>query len=477
MQELGVVDESAHAGELRAVLTDAGLKQGIAAYTPNTRIFDKAVGGATALYRSEDDLWKIYAFENERARYAKALPALVSADIDRKVAEIVRNTYPTYSMIPQGVKRVRRFPVVGTFVSFPAEVFRVGKNTIGLALDELKDPNLRAIGAQRLVGIMSATVGVPAVAIGSRHLAGVTKQEEDDIRLFLPPWSENSNLVHLGRKEDGTYRYVDASYTDPYSYLRKPVIAALRGEDWMSSLMDAVKEAADPFASEEIGFQHLIDIARNTKKESGGRVFNPEAPTNEQAVDIAAHIWDALEPGTISSMQRIGRGIKGEVSLYGRSYDPKLEAMAVVTGHRISELDVRQALGFRARELVAGVRDARSMLTSTVSRSGTVTPEEIGSAQADTQTSLARLYKDLNAIASAGERMGMSRAEVLAALNDAGLSQSDAMAAYNGDVPTYQPGQQFFRNLERRVRASGGDTGVVRERFRALQGYPRLNAP
>lgn len=478
MQELGVVDESAYAGELRAAIKDAG-QDPSTALQPDTGLLRKAVEGVTSLYRAEDDLWKVYAFENERARYAGALQGASPEQVDRMAAEIVRNTYPTYSMIPQGIRRVRRFPVVGTFVSFPAEVFRVGKNTILQAAKELKDPALRTIGAQRLAGIMAAAVGVPAVAIGSRHLTGVTKDEEDDIRVFLPSWSRNSNLVHMGKTEDGKYRYVDLSYTDPYSYLRKPVMAFMRGEDWERALLDATREAAEPFASEEIGVQHLVDIARNTKKESGGRVYNPQAPVEEQALAIGGHLWDAIEPGTVSSAQRIMDGIDGEVTLYGRSYNPKLEAMAVMTGHRVTEFDVRQAVSFKARDIVESVRDARAVLTSTLARSGTVTPEEVGEAQQDTQASLERLYGDLHRVATAAERMGMSRREVLTALNDAGLSRPDAAAVYAGLVPEYQPSQQFFRNLAERVRATGGDVGTVLERQGALRGYrpPELVAP
>lgn len=452
MQELGVVDQSAHAGELRAALADAGKVSDMEAFSPDTGIFQKAAEGATAAYRAEDDLWKIYAFENERARYGRALEGAAPEEIDRIAAEIVRDTYPTYSMIPQGVRRVRRAPVVGTFVSFPAEVFRVGKNTLRQVAKELADPRLRAIGAERLAGIAAATVAVPSVAIASRHLVGITKDEEDDMRLFLPPWSENSSLVHLTKTEDGKYRYVDLSYTDPYSYLRKPVIAFMRGEDWEAGLMDAVGSAAEPFASEEIGFQHIVDILRNTKKDSGGRVFNPEAPVNEQAVDVLAHLWDAVEPGTISSAQRIASGLQGEVSLYGRSYNPKVEALAVMTGHRVSELDVRQAFSFRARELVDGVRDARSILTSTLSRAGHVGEDEVAHARQDTQHGLTGLYGDLHAISSAAERAGVPRREILSMLNDAGLSQPDARLAYEGGVPSYEPGPQYFRNLARRSR-------------------------
>ena len=465
VQELGVVDQSAHAGELRAAIRDASAKPDDGLLTdPDVSVVRKGLGIVTDLYRAEDDVWKIYAFENEKARYARARPDLSEVELEQLVAGIVRNTYPTYSQVPRAVRAVRQFPLTGTFVSFPSEVFRVGYNTIDLALSELRDPALRSIGAQRMAGIMVASTGVTAATVASRQLTGVTRQEEEDIRSFLPPWSENSNLLHLGKDADGKYRYVDVSYTDPFSYLRKPIIAAMRGEDWQSSLVDAALEAFDPFLSEEILAERLLDVSRNTTQ-SGGRVFNPADHPVRQFEDIASHVLDALEPGTISSARRIAMGISGKTTIYGRSYDPTLEALAVMTGHRLSELDVRQAFAFRAREHNREIGNAQRILTSIVTRRGEVNDAEVEQAFREMNASRNVAFRDAHEDAMAALRLGMTRFQIVQALRVNGMSERNAAAVYAGRVPRYLPSDQLFQGVLASVRSEGGDVPATSEQL------------
>lgn len=465
VQELGVVDQSPHAGELRAAIRDAMGKEGVDLMTdPGTSVVRRGLGVLTDLYRAEDDVWKVYAFENEKARYAKALPGMSESEIEQISARIVRDTYPTYSQIPRAVRAVRGLPLIGTFVSFPSEVFRVGYNTINLAMTELADPALRTIGAQRLAGVMVAATGTAAAAAASRSLTGVTKDMDEDMRRFLPPWSQNSDIIHLGRDEDGNMKFVDVSYTDPYSYLKGPVKAALSGEDWQSSLVTAAAEAFDPFLSEEILSERLIDIARNTTQ-TGGRVFNPADHPIRRFEDMAGHIYEALEPGTITSGRRIMMGITGTTTVYGRTYDPTLEALAVMTGHRMSILDVRQALVFRARDHSDNIRNSQRILTSVITRRGEVGQSEIARAFGGMQAGRMDAFDAAHEDAMAALRLGMTRPEVVQTFRAAGMSRANAAAVYTGDITQYRPTEALFGNVQDVIRAEGEDVGEAARRF------------
>ena len=265
--------------------------------------------------------------------------------VEENAAWIVRNTYPTYSMVPSGVKAFRRTPLIGAFTSFPAEVYRTLYHTITIGLREARSPNaeIRRIGAQRLTGLAVAGVALPAASQTSRFMNGITADNDRDLRPFLAPWSRNSTLIYTDKGEDGTFRFIDMSYTDPYSYVRDPIRALFLGEDWETSLRESVLQAMSPFFSEEILAGKVFDVARNTKK-SGGQVWNPEAHPIDQFQDIAGHFWNALEPGTISSARRIAKGISGTTTVFGQAFDARLEAMAVLTGHRLQRVDVKQSL-------------------------------------------------------------------------------------------------------------------------------------
>ena len=452
LQELGVVHESARAGELRDVIRDAAdgdLDQFTGNYAQ--RMAKKVFRATTTLYRAEDDIWKVYGFANEYARYRRALPNEPETEVKKRAADIIRNTYPTYSLVPRGVKMIRRFPLVGTFVSFPAEVIRSAGNTLRLTTQELADPKLRHIGAQRLVGMMLAATATGAIAAASRFLMGISNEDDEDIRQFVAPWSKNSQIVYVGQTEDGKLLWVDLSYTDPYEYIKKPLTAFLRGEKWEDKIIEAGREALEPFLSEEILASKIIDVARNTTQ-TGGQVYNPQGSWTGVATDIVRHVGDAFEPGTVSSARRIYRGLTGHVSPYGKSYDPAIESLAVFTGHRLQELDVPQSLMFRAREFNSKMRDATRVLSSVASRRGRVSDSDLRDAFEEMERSRKELFDDMVSSVDAAIRLGMARKQVMQMLVSAGVPRRDAALILRG---MYQPYRvhtsQFLQNATQRA--------------------------
>jgi len=441
IQMLGVVDSSAHAGELAAVMRDAS-RQGLDNISPDEGLLSKGmrgfVKGATAIYRAEDDLWKIVAFENEFARYRKALPNATEAEVEETAAWIVRNTYPNYGMISSGVQALRKNILMGSFVSFPAEVFRTGWHTVSLAIKEARSPNpeIRKIGATRLAGLTVAAGGVYAASAASRFKNGVDRQQDEDLRPFLAPWQENSSLIYTSPPVDGVYSIIDLSYTDPYSYLRDPLRRLFSGEgDWEEALLEATLQAAAPFIGEEILFGKLAEVNSNLKR-SGGQVFNPEDHKVDQAFAILDHLWGAIEPGTFASARRIAAGINKETNAFGQEFDTKTEFLAVLTGHRLQKTDVRQALRFRTTELDGRLNDANRILNRVSNRSGTVTDEELTEAFHRSERSRARVFEDAHQIAlKAINSHGLTSREVIRQFRDGGMSRVNAAAVVNSGIP------------------------------------------
>ena len=441
LQLLGVVDSSAHAGELQAIIRDAA-KVGMDNFDPDASNMAKAargfVEGATALYRAEDDLWKVVAFENEFARYRKAMPDATEAQVEETAAWIVRNTYPNYGMISSGVQALRRNILLGSFVSFPAEVFRTGWHTLNLAAKELRSPNaeIRKIGATRAVGITLASTGLYAATAASRYMNGIDARTDKDLRPFLAPWQENSSLIYTNSPENGVYSIIDLSYTDPYSYLRDPIRRLLSGDgDWEDALLQGALQAAAPFIGEEILFGKLAEINSNQKR-SGGQVFNPEDHKVDQAFAMLDHLWTAIQPGTLRSAKRIAMGLKGETNVFGQEFDAMTEFLAVVTGHRLQKTDVRQALRFRTTEMDRRMGDANRILNRVANRAGTVTDGELTRAFQDSEASRARVFEDAHEIAlKAINSHGLTNQEVIKAFRDAGMSRVNAAAVVNSGIP------------------------------------------
>lgn len=474
MQELAVINESANVGEINDAMRDVMGRDvenpfsTLAERTANKVLkpFARAAGGvldgAQNLYRAEDDVWKIYAFLNEQRRLGRALPDVAQDVIDARAAEIVRNTYPTYSLVPRGIKALRRVPLVGTFVSFPAEVARVGKNTVELAFRDLADPNpaIKLIGAQRLAGIMVAGGGTAVAAARSRFLNGITDQEDEDVRSLLPPWSQNSQLFYTNKTPDGRYEYIDISYSDPFAYLKRIAIAGMRGESIEQAALDAGIEALKPFLDEEILAGKLLDIARNRRRGTDNNVFNPEDSWDRRLEDIFGHIWDAVEPGTWTSIQRIQMGLDNEQTIYGQQYDPKVEAMALFTGQRRSVLDPVGAMQFKTREFISRKADANRIFNREVSSRGSVTDNELELSFRSMLDARVRNYRDIINTVNAVQRLGSTdRVGAFATLRSNGVSAREAAFLVAGRIPPMEISDERITNFIR-TRMTGLETGT-----------------
>ena len=361
LTELGVIGEGARAGELRDIINDATQGNIDVLIGEGPRHFaQKALKATEKAYGAEDDVWKIFAFENEMKRYRKAFPDMSEKQLKKKVATIVRNTYPTYSMIPRGIKNLRKFPLVGTFVSFPSEVIRTGKNTIRLIGEEWSDKRTRGIAAQRIVGVLTAASIMGVGAAVTRYRTGVDKDEDEAYREFMPPWSENSHILWLGQDDQGRMSYIDLGYSDPHSYLKNPVIAFMRGEDWEKSLYASVGELMAPFLTEEILAGKVADIWRNKTKD-GRPVWNRQDSDLNKTKDILSHFTEAIEPGTITGLRRMYKAMNDGSGKFGTTYDAKTEAVAQTTGVRVSKVDVRKALIFKTLQFKDDLNDARKL--------------------------------------------------------------------------------------------------------------------
>ena len=436
--ELGVIHEDTRSGEIQDVIKDA-TGQDFSEWLENRAI--RAIKAPARLaieyYRVGDDIWKLYAWENEKARYATAKPGWSAAEVEAEAARIVRNTYPTYSLVPRGAKLLRRFPLTGTFVSFPAEVFRTSKNTLAQIAKEMADPDLRGIGAQRLAGTAMAAASTGAMVMALRMLLGISADDDDDAREFVPEWSKHSDLAWLrwGDHAGGSSRYVDLSYTDPYSYLKEPVRALVRGDDWEEKVKDSAWSALEPFLSTEIMTQAAIEV-RSNKKASGAEVYNPSDTATGQAQDIAGHLWDALKPGTLNSVERLAMGIRGEKAAYGREFDPKIEAFAILSGLRVNDFDVGQSLEFLARDYKSTTNKASRLATTVAQRHGTVSDADMRDAYERADGSRRAAFEDIQKAIRAARNLGLDEDAIHSALIGGGTGKKTAQALMAGQ---YQP--------------------------------------
>lgn len=446
LARMGVVGESVSAGELREALGDAGARmQGFQELTDTwaARAAKLPFAAANRMYRLGDEVFKIYAFENERRAWAKADPALTAEQLDTIAAARVRNTLPTYSLIPKATRAVRRYALTGSFLSFPSEIVRTTWHTIRYATTDMQNPNprVKAMGAKRLAGIV-AVAALPAAATAiSRWLTNVDADDERDVRRFLPSWNRNAALYHKGNDGRGRYRLVDVSYLDPWNYLKKPVTALLQGKDWETALRDSAIETLSPFADEGVVTKVLLDVARNV--DSNGRpIANPQAPFLDRTKAQLAHVWEAFEPGAVTQAKRIVKAARGESSDTGRMYVLEDEVAAVLTGARSQSIDVGDALLFRAKRFANETTQAELIYRQVRDRNA---PEgDQAAARVKMENVRRTLYAKLADDVQAAQRIGLSQGEAFMALRAGGIGEQDAALVLTGGYVPYQ-GNPFNR--------------------------------
>jgi hypothetical protein len=289
-------------------------------------------------------------------------------EIMKQAAKIVRETVPNYAYVSDFVKGIRRSPV-GSFASFPSEIFRTGGNTTMLAVKEMKDPVLQSIGMKRLTG-QALTYGffpLAAMTAGSA-LYGLGRDKIIAMREILPVWSEDNTII--GIYEDGKYKYIDFSHGFFYDTMIQPVNtiasnierAKAANEDdplmvgFANGLTRALGKVLEPFFSESIWFGAVTDILlRNGVKDNGSPVWNPEDSLMTKWIKSTEHVAYTLSPGSLPQLRRLINAIQKK-SQKGVNYEIPDELLGFI-GFRKVPLDIERNLNFKIAEFQEAKRN------------------------------------------------------------------------------------------------------------------------
>ena len=343
-----------------------------------TQKFKKIYGVAQDLYTAEDDVFRITNFLAEGYKYKEAYKSALKQGLIKKMptdleimkqaAKIVRETVPNYAYVSDFVKGVRRSPL-GSFASFPSEIFRTGGNTTMLAVKEMKDPVLQSIGMKRLTGqaLTYAFFPLAAMTAGSA-LYGITKDKITAMREILPTWSEDNTII--GVYENGKYKYIDFSHGFFYDTMIQPVNtivsnierAKSANEDdplivgFANGLTRALGKVLEPFFSESIWFGAVSDIMiRNGIKDNGSPVWNPDDSLMTKWTKSTQHVAYTLSPGSLPQIRRLTNAIMKK-SQKGVNYEIPDELLGFV-GFRKVPLDIERNLNFKITDFLESKRN------------------------------------------------------------------------------------------------------------------------
>ena len=458
--ELGLVNQSAGLGEIRDMFKAANFDQALIDRLSNKKydLKNKAKRGlfkikkrAEDYYQAEDDFFKIVAYENELSRYAKAefgknkkdLTPEELSQINQKVADIIKNVYPTYSRVPEAIKWLKLSPLVGNFVSFQAESYRTAFNTVDIAFKELKskNPKIKKIGAKRLTGILSYLSAKTAITsyfgmAAGTGMSGVLgylfksddeEEREKDFRRFVAPWARNSDVIIL-QASDGKLRYIDISASDPHGGMNKALNAFLSGENPIDAFAKGLFQTIEPFVGWDITTAALLNVKEN-KDNYGKPIYNPEESWLEITRDISTFMWKTIQPGTVSSALRIDK-----------AEEVTPEILSMMTGFRIYEADVTEQAGYNVLDIKRKERltNARKIYNSVAYKEES-TQEEKEKAYKKANTALKKIYQEVMDDYNAAIRLGADPEEVAKNIKKfGGISKSAMRDIVKGILPEYK---------------------------------------
>lgn len=446
LAELGITGESIHAGELKGIFRDSE-KAAIDEILGKNKTdkIRKSFDKIAELYQAEDTFWKIYQFEMEKAQYMEADPSLTEADAELIAARIVSNQTPTYSRIPKGLKNLRYLPFA-PFINFQVEMWRVTKNIATQASKELQDPNLRKIGAKRVAGLLVGVSAFEVLAQGLMAAFGITGDDDEDVRLFIPEWSKHSAFGYTKNPHGGGVEGFDFSYMDPFDTIKRPIRALFGGED--KGLVEATKEIFRPFGNEGLFTSRVIDIMRNAKMGGAGEVYNPQDSFGKKLGAIVWHLYEGIEPGTLTAARRGYDAAIGRIGTSGKAPTVGKELLANMTGMRPAEFSIPQSLFYQSSAFVNDTRDAEQILRRPATNKGTVSDSELASAYLRSENARRALFDGMQNRVEAALRLGVPEAEIRESLEKGRVSKSDIEDLFSGTYRAYVPTQIGPRQVE-----------------------------
>lgn len=453
LKRLGVIYDTPVAGELIKAMEDSGgdaLQNDLIGMQMAKGKFAKAKSGGQKIasffakfYQYGDDFWKIVGFQNEMDMLmeAKGLSYEEAAPI---AAERIRNTYPTYSLIGRSMQQLRRFPLVGTFVSFPAEIIRTSFNMFKYLKQDMADPDMRPSVHRRIAGMAMVSGGIYAIQAAAFAAWDVSEEEEEAIRLMSPEWSRNSNILVTGRDEKGDLEYVDLTYLDPYAYWKRPLNALLRDQPVDDALAQSAQEMLMPFFGKDISAGTVFNLMVN-EKDSGGRIYNPADTSSNIAGDMGLFLWNSLAPSITQNISRTGKALKGEVSKSGKKYEVGDEALAWV-GFRTTTFDPKVSLHFKAYEFNQDKRDATSLLTSTFRDPNEVSNGDLINAFERASRARREGFERMIKLVSAAKSSGLTDTQLMMVLRSNGVTKKDARSLVKGDYEAWAMSDSTLKN-------------------------------
>jgi len=393
-------------------------------------------------YQLGDDFWKVIGYESEKASKLKAGFDLRKAE--RIAADRIVNGYPTYSMVPRLIQQIRKWWLVGTFVSFPYEMGRTTINQFRFLAEDFKSD--KPAFARRGLGLAvahSAFIGLSTISMLNN---GVDDEDDEAIRALLPPWSRNATLYYTGYDENGMLTYVDMSRYNPYGYVQKPFQALVNGNNKGATkkILDATKELSEPFIGPEITASALVEIYSNQRIGMYGKIFNPDDSMWEQNKSKFNHLRRNMQPTILSQLENVYQASQGRVK--GAKQMTMADETLAIAGFRGSTMNIANAIKYKAYGFKSSKANSTKILSQVAKRTGDVSESDLRGAFDRMMLARNRTFSTMHGYVDIARKLGMTDNEIKSLLRSKAIKvgKADTRHLLEGTIPKWKPSRDWL---------------------------------
>ena len=370
LNKFGVLNNTINAGEIKNYFSKHDSLESMLEGIQKKNPLGKVKEAFERYYQIEDDVFKIIGYINESNKYAKAMfkmPYNELSDteknkVDEVVDEIVKNTYPTFTRVPKGVKLTSKYVGLGNFLSFPVETIRISYETYKLAYKEIKsnNPVLVKSGMMRLLGTAMWNTAISGMVNYTAAVAKMTgagfmgwafgvKSDDEEKRkrrrasaeLFMAHYDKGKDVLY-GQFENGKLVYYNIGSSDAFGYRHEISNAFWSNIDneqgFFKAMGAAVYKSIAPFLEPDMGINIIVNLLQG-QDERGNFIFKSDDVSNVKAMKSMLYASKYVP------------FLGAAISKYGSTYMKKegssaLEAAMTLTPVKRTEVDLAKAFGF-----------------------------------------------------------------------------------------------------------------------------------
>jgi hypothetical protein len=355
---------------------------------------------------------------------SKANPELTPLEV--MAADAVKDMFPIYNRVGLFVRELDKFPVFGNFMSFASENIRNSVNILDRGLREMSftvsdrvrkrlgedtarafERSIRAQGSQRLLAYTAVAGVIPKAAVrASMAATGTTPEQMEAMYAELPAFFAGNDIVVTDNDQKGRLQYINLSYTLPYAFAIDPAVAGIRayneaerlGKDEMSQIMSgiwaSVTSYADPFSSQAMSTERVLDVlprallGREGRTLTGSVVYNETDTLSQKVLSSINHLSATYMPGYAREIVeirggdirpgRITRAMTDTPGPQGEEFNLPAEFARVVTGFTPMELNLKRDFQFAGKEYGPRRQDAKTAATRIIRAPDRTAEEMLG---------------------------------------------------------------------------------------------------